>query len=703
MHLETLSVCLAGALRWYAVALVLSLPAAPLFLACLPSTVAWGVARCLGPQLICWVALLPALLGGGTPFTPWRIAVAALVTLVVSTILAAFITGPKRLHRNRPTGRSFLNLLAFEGLLLGSFLLLAGLLSFCVTLGAGDGMTDASFFVGILRQRYFPIEDPGLAGFTLHYYLFGLYAKAVVAFFTGLSPLENYRIAVAATASAQIAGIALFLRAFNWRWRFSALGALALGFSSNFLAALLAAKRVFMGISYNTADVVGWLWDDFATGGFLISGFAGGNLHSTILSYSLEPVFYCLCALVLFAPVVEHTRRDWVLVAVGGLMAAWAKASNTWEVPMYLALPLVCFLVTYRMRSHRQTVLLAVSYAVVFLLASQPMAPLNHTAPLQLGWDITHTPLTVLLQHWEIFFLPLQLWLAVKVFSPGWKIYLAPALLVALSVVCNDGMWMVVGLMVLSAIEMRAVDLKVRSCFALAFVALGMLAVLEVVYLRNTIPMRFNTLIHVNPMAWNLLSVAVLVLVADWIGKLSRGRWLAWTVCAVMLFPYYFAFDVKSRIGTQDTRGGLSKIAAQSEDDARLVEWLQGQDLNGVILEAALPEYDPELPARISAPSGLRSYLAYSPHAYHQILYNNDPEIARRQKWVKSLEDGTWYGGGDTCATLKKVLGLKKIDYVALGWGERKRFSSSFRSAVQDCLTPLHGQDLFARAEHLGR
>jgi uncharacterized membrane protein len=701
--IETILACLGGALRWYAVALLFCLPAAPLFLAALPSTVGWGVARCLGPQLIAWVALLPALGRGGTAFTPGRLALAAIATFAVSALLAALITGPKRLHRSRPTGRSFRNLLAFEALLLGTFLALAVAVSFCVSLGANDGMTDAGFFIAILRQRVFPIEDPGLAGFTLHYYLFGFYAKAAVAFFTGLTPLDNYRMAVAATASAQIAGIALFLRAFNWTWRHSALGALALGCCSNLESLLRTLARVSMGVPFNTGQVVGWLWDDYSTGGFLISGFESGILHSTILSYSLEPVFFCLCALVLFSSVVEQNRKDWVLVCLGGLMAAWAKASNTWEVPLYLGLPVLCFLMTYRMRPHRQTALLIASFALVFVLACQPFAALSHAVPISLGWDVVHTPLTVLLRHWGTFFLPLAIWLIAKLFTPQRRRYFAPLVMVGLSVALNDSVWMIGALLVLSAVEMRAVDLKVRTVFALVFTCMAMMLVLEFVYVRNTTPLRFNTLTHVNPMIWNLLSVAMLVLVTDWVSRLPRWRVAAWSLCAMMLFPYYVVFAAKSRMSTQDTRSGLATIAAQSEQDAALVEWVQSQGLSGVVLEAALHEYDDLLPARLSAPSGLRSYLGYSSHAYHLILYGGHPEIVRRGAWVKSLEDGSWYGGGDTCSTLKKVLALKKIDYVALGSVERKKFSSSFRSAVEDCLHPVHGRDLFAGAEHLGR
>ena len=101
-----------------------------------------------------------------------------------------------------------------------------------------------------------------------------------------------------------------------------------------------------------------------------------------------------------------------------------------------------------------------------------------------------------------------------------------------------------------------------------------MLLVLELVYLRNTTPFRFNTITHVNPMAWHLLSVVALVCVVAYLDKAPRLRWASYAACALFLFPVFFLFEVKGRVWDFKTA-----------------------DTEGVLLEASLPDYTPELPA----------------------------------------------------------------------------------------------------------
>jgi uncharacterized membrane protein len=706
---DTILVCVSGALRWYAVALVLSLPSAPLFIAWLPPGIGWGVARCLGPQLICWAAILPSLFSQSTAFNPMRVAIAAVCVAVVSTVLAIAALKPVHGVKRNPQCSPVRSLLAFEALYLGLFIFLSAIVSWCSVVGASDAMTDAGIFIGILQQRVFPIQDPALAGFDLHYYIFGFYAKAAVAFFTGLGPLENYRIAIAATAAAQIAAIGIFLRAFSWSWVLSSAGALVLGFCSNFEAMLEFLRKIAFGSSYNAAPAIGWLDQDYSGGGFLISGFIGGALHSTILSYSIQPVFYALCALVLLAPAKEQSRRDWALAFIGAWMAAWAAGSNTWEVPMYLGLSVLCFLSTWRMRTWKQTALLLGSFLVLFVVASLPLRAIAHQAPLRFGWDHYTTPLTTLERNWAIFFLPFQAWLLRQLFTENWRRYIPSVLLAILAVVGNGGFAMILSLLVLCATEMASKNIRLRTCFVFGFIGFGMLAVLETVYLRNTTPGRFNTLTHVNPIVWNLLSVVGLVLVAAWCEKSARGKWAAVALGVVLLFPYHFAFSMKGRMldfGSQDRHGGLSQIAGQSADDEELVRWIwreqaAGRLIPGVVLEASLQEYDSHLPARLTAPTGLLSYLGYSHHAYHLILYDEAPEILHRREFVQALREHTWPQIADRCALLRSTLQKEKIDYVAMGYVEREVYHPSFQRLVDGCLTPLHRGDFYSATKSL--
>ena len=106
------------------------------------------------------------------------------------------------------TGRYFRQIKAFfqaewkavataEVLFIGFFLLWAGIASASPAINHTEKPMDFGFLNAVLHSRFFPAEDPWLAGHPISYYYFGHFIMAMLVKLTAVSPGVGYNLAIA--------------------------------------------------------------------------------------------------------------------------------------------------------------------------------------------------------------------------------------------------------------------------------------------------------------------------------------------------------------------------------------------------------------------------------------------------------------------------------------------------------------------------
>jgi YYY domain-containing protein len=121
-------------------------------------------------------------------------------TIIGILALGAAISG-WALHKRSNAIWSFLSsewrlLLVAEGVFLGFFALWLAIVSEIPAINHTEKPMDFAFLNAILQSRYFPPEDPWLAGHPISYYYFGHFVMALVTKLTALSSAVGYNIAV---------------------------------------------------------------------------------------------------------------------------------------------------------------------------------------------------------------------------------------------------------------------------------------------------------------------------------------------------------------------------------------------------------------------------------------------------------------------------------------------------------------------------
>lgn len=677
---STVAEFLSGSVVWYLGTLLLGLPALGLFCRFFPAPYGWMFGRLLGPVLLSWLCILPAAVLPSAAFTPLALCVGALLLGGVS-----FVWG-KRPQFDK-------ELVWFEGFFLSLSLFFSGLLPWVITLYGNDEIVDSAYFNSLYFQRVFPMQDPELAFHTLYYYVFGFYPKVAAAFLMPWHPMRSLQLATASVVAAYMAGLYVFLRSLGLTLRWATICALVLGFCANFQSVLDILRKLTTGQPY-VDTAMGWLDDDFATGGTINSVFLAGGLHTTVLSFSLLPVFFATVCLFLKSKRASD-QQAWAFGLLTAVMAAWAKGANTWEVPLYLGFLLTAFLLMAQQRSMRKTAAFVVGSIVLYVAAGLPFNKLVRAAPLVFSLVERGTPIAVLLRHWAIVFLPFALWFGGSLrHSPKSAGLWAVVAAWALGIWLNESILFLAGFAWFCAYQ-AWVSKPGRVLFYLSFVGFAVLLVPEIVYLRNTTALRFNTLTHLNVLSWCLLGGCGAAVLLDVLRKPPRPLKIA-LLClfAVLLFPYSFLAGVKNRVKDADLfddKNGLRVIAQFDPSHAALIEAIQKEQLktplNGVLVEAIGEEYDATMSSRTTAATGLRSYLGFYRHAGHENFHSSHPDIEHRKNFMRSLAEGKQEAIGKPCEDFVAVLKAERIDYVTVSAQERKYFHSSFLKKVDGCLT----------------
>ena len=273
-------------------------------------------------------------------------------------------------------------LLVAEGVFLGFFLLWLAIVSEVPAINHTEKPMDFGFMNAILQSRYFPPEDPWLAGNSISYYYFGHFMMAFLTKLTAVPPGVGYNLAVASIPA--LVGIGSFGLLYNLVRRSGAARASAIGFGLVAPALVIVIGNLegvlefvhlrgwggdgfwdWVGIKglvggeaagsgafpdqhlwwWRASRVIDTLVDwrslDFTITEFPFFSFILGDLHAHVMSLPFLLLSLSLGLNIYLSPeplgLGWMRRRWWELAAIALSLGALAFI-NIWDFPVFLAI-----------------------------------------------------------------------------------------------------------------------------------------------------------------------------------------------------------------------------------------------------------------------------------------------------------------------------------------------------------------------------
>jgi YYY domain-containing protein len=532
---------------------------------------------------------------------------------------------------------------------------------------------DLAILATLLRPGGIPPGDPWLSGQALPYYHWGFVPWLLPARTLGLTPdvAFNLLVPTVAAVSAQLAWA--LARALGCRRR----GGLMAAFLVVFAGTPDGWYQLLSGVHLASIDL--WRSSRAIAGAiteFPLFTFHLGDLHPHVLSVPL-----LLLALVLARALgrqPHEARLAWPAVA---LVYGAAAAANPWcAVPAGVAVLLSAVAAEEgflwpRGRGLAVWLRVAAVGAAGWLL----FAPfwLMYGSPVGgLGWVTSSTRLDELALFLGAMLLPVaavayELSGRLGGFDVARRQFTRALLLAGVVAVAvasgRPALAVALALLVVIGIGVvRGRARAVRPAWALAMVALALVAAMEVVYVRDPYVgelYRMNTVFKATHVAFILLAVSAPALLG-WLRR-RRAR-LAIGVGAVLLacgVPQLGA--LVSRVGPAPPSGwgGLGWMAP---GEAAAARWLFRLDEPAVLVEAGGEAYSDT--ARMASASGVPVVLGWENHERVWRGVGVDAELRRRRRLVDAL-----YRAADT-AEVRSLADELKASHVVLGSVERRTY-----------------------------
>ena len=569
-----------------------------------------------------------------------------------------------------------------------TFVLLAVLRLPGLDVTATEKPMDLAILATLLRPGGIPPGDPWLAGHTLPYYHWGFVPWLLPARALALAPdvVFNLLVPTVAAASAQLAWA--LARALGCRRRGGVMAAFLVVFAGTpdgWYQVLAGARLASVDLWRSSRAIAGTITE------FPLFTFHLGDLHPHLLCVPL-----LLLALVLARSLGRprgEPRSPWLVVA---LAYGAAAAANPWcALPAGAAVLLAAVATEEGFAWPRGDGLgvwlrAAGAGAVGWLL----FAPfwLSYSSPVsRLGWVTTPTRLDELALFLGAMVLPAAVVayelagrlggfdVARRQFTRALLLAGAaaaavasgrPALAVALAL-----------LVVLAVAVVRGRARAARPALALTMVALGLLAAIEVGYLRDPYVgelYRMNTVFKATHVAFLLLAVSAPAL----LGWLRRRRAaLAIAVGALVLasgLPHLGAVVTRVRPAPGGGWEGLGWMAA---GEAAAARWMFRLDAPGVLVEAVGDAYSDA--ARIASASGVPVALGWENHERVWRGGGIEDELHRRRLLVDGL-----YRAADA-AEVRSLAAQLGATHVVIGSVERRTYPAADFAAVRSAGTAV--------------
>ena len=116
--------------------------------------------------------------------------------LVLGGLIAFLLIWQKREALRAFLKREWRGLLVAEGVFLGFFIFWALIVSEVPAISHTEKPMDFAFLNAVLQSRFFPVEDPWLAGQSISYYYFGHFTMAFLTHLTGITSNIGYNLSV---------------------------------------------------------------------------------------------------------------------------------------------------------------------------------------------------------------------------------------------------------------------------------------------------------------------------------------------------------------------------------------------------------------------------------------------------------------------------------------------------------------------------
>jgi YYY domain-containing protein len=636
----------------------------------------WAVARLVGWCLAGYAAWLAGWAGLAQW---WWVGVAVLVALAAM--------GWRSWRGVRPAMLADAELVG-----LGTFLLLAWLRLPSLAVTGTEKPMDLAILSTLLRPGTFPPHDPWLAGHTLPYYYWGFVPWVLPARVLGLAPDVAYNLLVPtlAAVAAQAA------------W------ALARGLGGSRRSALMAAflvvfagtpdgwRQLLAGTHLNALDLWG---SSRAIAGaiteFPLFTFWLGDLHPHLLATPLLLVSLFLARSASTAP--GRRRLTWLLAA---LAYGAAAAANPWvALPLGIAVLLMITAREERMLwpTSAEGVGAWLRAGLLGLLGWVLFIPFwLHFHPPAAGFGLVHGG-----TRWD----ELVLFLGAVLVPPAlvaWQLAgrwggfnAARRQLVRVS-------WLT-GMVVVAVVARRPVlalalglayallvgvvggrQRRARPSWALACVALLLVAIVELVYVRDPYGgelYRMNTVFKETHLAFTLLAVVAPVL----LGWLRRRRPGVAIAAAVLVLLAGLPQLANLALQTGRLPAGWGGLGWMNAGDREAAEFLRQAPAGASLVELVGDAYSDA--ARISVASGVPAVLGWE---NHERVWRGDSisaELVRRKELVQRL-----YECGDA-AEVRRLAAQLGARYVVLGSLEEKKYSPGALDAIARAGRVVFAQD----------
>ena len=712
---------MAEAIRWWLCLEMLGLAALPLsgmIFRCLPDR-GYSLSKAVGWFVAAWIAWFAASISA-LPFSTatTRLALSAMALAGIALLA---------LHRGRYM-RAWMvyvrerigYILAVEGLFAAAFFGFVVLRSYSPEIIDTEKPMEYMYLQTSLLAQRTPPADLWLSGHTVNYYYFGFFAQAYLALLSSVAAPVAFNLALAGTFAVTLLCLAgtgyNAAAACNSRRSgrviaaaFAPVLVLLLGNPEGIRQSWTAMREGrdgdFFGLFFAATRVI----DDRAPGDtineFPAYSYLLGDLHPHVLAMPLFTLgLTSSLALVLYP---DRPRRQILTgAAATGALVGWLYMTNSWDVPVIavIAAGSVLLMGSYENPTTRAraTVPVLSVLTVMAVLVSLPFlisfeAPVDRNAQIPpwvadipvlrtLGryvapvwWE--RTDAWEFLRMWGIqFAMTLLVLLAYGRRLGGRKPVILLILVVAaliFGVMVDAPVILLVPLMLFCVLlgtnEPAPV---VRWAFLLAAAGWGLVLIPELVYLRDVFENRMNTVFKFYFQAWQVLGVALAVLLIVALPRLSisfRGHRTAalgvvLVICVILVSAIPTVSGVLARAeGGRDGLDGTAFLRTRDAEAYAAAAWLRRNTAaSDVVLEATGAAYS--LYARLATYAGRPTVLGWANHErqWHAGQPELLAEIARREADVRRL-----YGPMPS-AEQQQLFRRYDIKYVYYGQMERQ-------------------------------
>ncbi|MDQ3328076.1 MAG: DUF2298 domain-containing protein, partial [Chloroflexota bacterium] len=632
---------MADAIRWWLCLELLGLAALPLtgfVFRCLPDR-GYSLSKAVGWFVAAWGAWLAASLSvAPSDAGAARMAVSGLA-LVSIGLLATHRGGYLRawivFFRERT-----LYILAVDALFAAAFFGFVLLRSYSPEIVDTEKPMEYMYLQASMAARDMPPPDLWLSGHTVNYYYFGFYAQSFLALLSTVALPVAFNLALAGTFAVTLlclAGIGynaavvsnvssfgrivaavlapvLVLFVGNPEGAIQSWSALREGRDGDFFGLFIAATRVIDDRAQG--DTI----NEFPAYSFLL-----GDLHPHVLAMPLFALgLASSLALVLY---LNRPRRQLLAgAAATGVLTGWLYMTNSWDVPVVASIAAGSVLIAGMHSSpqarSRATVLVLGVLVVVAVVASLPFligfeAPVDRNAQIPprvasvpvlrtvgryvapVWWE--RTDAVEFLRMWGVQ-LGLSLLVLVaygrRILQRNFVAVLILSVLTMFAAVLLDAPVFLLAPLILHCVLLgcQERDLPVRWAFLLAAAGWGLVLLPELVYVRDVFENRMNTVFKFYFQAWQVLGVALAVLLITALPRLSlslRGHRTAipgivLVACALLASLVATFGGLRARAdGGRDGLDGTAFLRTRDSGAYAAATWLDGHSAPGdVVLEA---------------------------------------------------------------------------------------------------------------------